>query len=406
MEDSNNDGRVSQGEVANIVLRIYNTGEGEARAVTADVRLGEHTYLAGKSKLAHSVGTLKAGAYKDVSFEIYTDREIRSNEILLTVTLAEAKGKYGSTQTVRLPLDRPAPRYFTVEPRPQPQEKPGFDGLSVDVDVNIPKTSMRNPNAVAVVIGIRDYLNPSVPRVEYAKRDAQFVREYLINTLGYDPKNILPQNPDDLMTTAMMKTLIRVQLPDFIRKEKSDVFFYFSGHGAPSTEMQKAFFVPCDGNPNYVSKDNAYLAEELYADLARLQARSLTVVVDACFSGYSGDGKMIIQKASPAVWEVNNPVASLMGQRHVIAFLSSSASQISSWYPEKQHGLFTYFFLKGLQGKADANGDGKLTVQELHDYLSDENDGVPYWALRKFGRPQTPQIITPDTHKVLVEYER
>jgi hypothetical protein len=53
---------------------------------------------------------------------------------------------------------------------------------------------------------------------------------------------------------------------------------------------------------------------------------------------------------------------------------SSTENQLSNWYPEKKHGLFTFFFLKGLQGAADANGDRRITAEEMEKYL---NENVP-----------------------------
>jgi hypothetical protein len=272
---------------------------------------------------------------------------------------------------------------------------------SSDVDFNIPKTSMHNPEAVAVVIGISDYLDPDVPRVEHAREDAYTMRQYLINVLGYDEKNILPRDPDLVMTAGAMKTLVRQQMPAYIKPGISDVYVYYSGHGAPNTTTQKAFFVPADCNPNFVNEDNGYLVNVFYDDLAKLSYRSLTVVLDACFSGLSGGGSMLIKNASPLFVTVEN---SLIAKEHTIFFTASRADQVSNWYPEKKHGLFTYFFLKGLQGEADQDKDGNITVTEMGQYLLNENNGVPYWSLREFQRPQTPQVLGSDTTRVLVRY--
>jgi hypothetical protein len=64
--------------------------------------------------------------------------------------------------------------------------------------------------------------------------------------------------------------------------------------------------------------------------------------------------------------EVNPALA-----ENVTLFSAASGTEISSAWPEKQHGLFTYWMLKGLQGKADANRDQSLTVQELSDYIQE-----------------------------------
>jgi hypothetical protein len=78
-------------------------------------------------------------------------------------------------------------------------------------------------------------------------------------------------------------------------------------------------------------------------------------------------------------------------------FTSAGMDQVASWYPEKGHSLFTYFFLKGLQGEADTNKDGKITMAEMKAYLSDQ---VPYMARRLTGNEQQPQFIGNDTDEV------
>ena len=298
-------------------------------------------------------------------------------------------------------------RYQIVQLLENPQEANKFAGgplpivPSSDVDFNIPKTPMNDPNAVAVVIGISEYLDPDVPCVEHARQDAAMIRQYLINVLGYDEKNILPRNPDQLITAATLKTIIRQQLPGFIKPGVSDVFIYYSGHGAPSTTTQKAFFVPADCNPNYVNDDNGYQLNTFYDDLSKLSCKNLTVVIDACFSGLSGGG-MIVKNASPLFVNVEHP---LLGKDNAMIFSASKSDQVSNWYPEKRHGLFTYFFLKGLQGAADLNQDGIVTVNEMEQYLVDDNSSVPYFSRREFQRPQTPQVIGKEKERVLVRYQ-
>ncbi|MCX6139044.1 MAG: caspase family protein [Ignavibacteriales bacterium] len=286
------------------------------------------------------------------------------------------------------------------------KSKGGLQGKTLllgnsDVDADIPRTSMKNPNAVAVVIGISDYQDPSVPKVDHAIQDALAIRQYLINVLGYDERNILPRDPAQTITAGVFKTLIRQQLPGYVKPGLSDVFVYYSGHGAPSTSIRKAFFVPADCNPNYVNSDNAYPLDDFYDDLSRLPCRSLNVVLDACFSGLSAKGEMLIKNASPLYLTVEHP---LLAKENATLFASATSDQVSNWYPEKQHSLFTYFFLKGLQGAADTNRDGVITVQEMEDYVRDENSAVPYISRREYQRMQMPQVITKDKQKMLVKF--
>ncbi len=403
VDDASRNRIIEQGEVADITARIQNIGNGPARDVQAAVHTGSNVFLTNDSQTQFTLGTLEPGEFGDIFFTIYTNR--RATGLPIYVDLTEHYGLYGKSG-IDLPLAFNLPTHEIEELIVEGIESipPGFEDdsrLSVDVDVDIPKTQMHNPDAVAVVIGISDYQYAGVPKVEYAKRDAAVMRQYLIEVLGYDKSNILPRDPGRVMTAGTMKTLIRQELPGYIKHGKSDVFVYFSGHGAPNISNRQAYLVPSDCDPNFVNDDNAYSLTEFYEDLSRLKSKNTTVVLDACFSGISGGGEMLIRQASPIYISVENP---LLAKRNAIVFAAASADQVSNWYPEKRHGMFTYFFLKGLQGAADLNNNKVLTVGELQSYLTDEDDGVPYWSRREFQRPQMPQVTATQKDYVLVRY--
>ena len=272
-----------------------------------------------------------------------------------------------------------------------------------DVDVDIPRTAAVNADGVAVVIGNRDYgeYQTDVPDVEFALRDAAVVRQYLTRTLGFLEGNILYH---ENATHAVFRRLFGTRevpegrLAQLVRPGRSDVFVYYSGHGAPDVEARQGYFVPVDCAPGDV-RLNGYSLALFYENLGRLEARSVTVAVDACFSGGSQQG-MLIAAASPVGIRVTQPALEL---RNGAVFASSAADEISSWYPEAGHGLFTYFFLKGLRGDADLDGDGRITAGELRDFVGDRGAGVPYWARRLYqGRRQTPGFFG-DAARVLLE---
>jgi len=87
---------------------------------------------------------------------------------------------------------------------------------------------------------------------------------------------------------------------------------------------------------------------------------------------------------------------------NAVLMTSAALDQVSSWYGEKKHSLFTYFFLKGLQGEADANKDGKITVGEMQTYLK---ENVPYMARRLTGNEQQP-VITGNALDVIAVLKR
>ncbi len=267
-----------------------------------------------------------------------------------------------------------------------------------DIDINIPQARKTNPDAVAVVIGNCNYSNyhTDVPDVDFAINDAESVKNYLINTLGYQEGNILYHTDarfTDFRGIFGTESQPEGKLSYTIKPGVSDVFIYYNGHGAPDVKDESGYLVPVDCQPMDVSL-NGYPLDLFYENISQLDAKSLTIVIDACFSGGSASGKMLIGSASPLGIRIKNPALAVQNSS---IFNSSSGEEISSWYPEKKHSLFTYFFLKGIQGSADKNGDKLISSGELNRYVSDKTNGVPYWARRLFnGRRQTPVFYGDD----------
>jgi hypothetical protein len=402
INDSNGNGIIEPGELVEVTARVKNESRGRAKGVAARVNFGKNVLATTETRQSFDLGKLGPREHQDIQFSLLTNQQAES--VPVTVDLSEKYGEFGKSG-VKLPLafDQPTEQITEVQVEGQDTEVAVQSGedLSVDVETNIPTTPMDRPDAVAVVMGIRSYPSEGVPDVKYARRDARIMREYLTQTLGFREENILPRNPDGRMTYAEMRTLVQQKLPSYV-KEASAVFVFYSGHGAPTTgENRQGYLVPSDTDPNFVSDANAYALKDFYADLSGVGAKSVTVVLDACFTGQTGSGEMMIRQASPSVLSVENPFLSI---ENGTAFLASSTEQVANWYPEKKHGMFTYFFLKGLRGAANQNGNRRLTVAEMEAYLGDTNDGVPYYSRRVHQRKQTPQVVAQDKDRVLVQY--
>ncbi|MDI6687407.1 MAG: caspase family protein [Desulfobacterales bacterium] len=270
---------------------------------------------------------------------------------------------------------------------------------SADVDSKVPRAQVENKYGVAVIIGNQSYNSKDVPNVDYAISDARIVKKYVQKTLGYREGNIICL---ENATQAQFRTFFGIEsdykakLYSYLRPDKSDIFIYYSGHGAPDVQTKTGYFVPVDCDPSTV-RFNGYSLKLFYDNLAKLPARSITVVLDTCFSGGSEKG-MLLKNASPVFIDVKNP---LLTMKNACVLTSSTGDQISSWYPAKKHGLYTYYFLKGLQGEADTDKDGNVTGGELHNYLADE---VSYMARRLYMREQQPQIMG-SKNAVIIKYK-
>ena len=401
INDGNDNGVIEPAEVVEVTARLTNKGYAVAKQAKATLELGENVYLAQGSPRTFDIGDVKKGEYRDIRFSFYTNK--RATEIPIKLALTESRGSSKKVD-VPLALNRPQRRTESIvveakaDANAMAADKPP-DPLSEAVDRPRP-TKANQPDAIAIVIGNKDYTNRDVVPVDFAARDATIMAEYLKTSMGFQPGNVV------LVTNAgkgKLESLFGTEsnpkgrLYSMVKPGKSDVFIYYTGHGAPDVITGKAFLVPVDADPVAIGL-NGYSLDVLYRNLAQVPARTVTVVIDACFSGGSERGT-IIPSASPLFVEATTPAGG-----NVTVLSSTSKGQISSWYNEKKHSLFTYLFLKGLQGEADLDHDGVITIGEMHRYLADGTRGVPYYARLLYNNREQVPAFSGDADRPLVKY--
>lgn len=392
-------GPMALGVPITLRLAVQNRGKGVAEGVTVRMELPENVYPGGASEF--DLGQMAPGADQVIDYEFFTNRRYGSDRVPIVVNVIEQSGQYSYRETFEIAINEQLEMNDRVVISPTPSvvaTDPRDIRLLSDVDRNLPRAARANPNAVAVVIGNRDYENPDVPTVDHALQDAASMRKYLIESFGFDENNIIflaNATQADFNGTFGTKEDHRARLFNLVRENESDLFIFYSGHGAPDLATEDAYFLPSDCDPSLV-RFNGYAINTLYDNLSKIPYRSLTVVIDACFSGQSDRGTLTPQ-ASIVRIRSNN---SVLKDPKAMVFTAATGAQVASWYPAQSHGLFTYYFLKGLQGDANANRDRELTLGEMRSYLNEE---VPYMARRLRNRDQTPEVYGQDV-KVLLEY--
>ena len=231
------------------------------------------------------------------------------------------------------------------------------------------RAEFTNPDGVAVIIGNRSYA-AGVPDVDFAHRDAEAFRRYVLDVLGFDPENLIDLRDTTRVTMWLTfgsratpkRSLLWASLAD----GGSDVVVYYSGHGAPGRDDGRGYLLPVDADPNRAEL-NGYPIDLLYEILARLEeAKTARVFLDAGFSGASGGGEMLIRRASLANVEAKLPAAA---EERLLVLTAVSGGQLASWDGEARHGLFTHHLLDALHGKGDWDADGRVTAREAKAYL-------------------------------------
>jgi len=136
---------------------------------------------------------------------------------------------------------------------------------------------------------------------------------------------------------------------------------------------------------------------ELFEAILKYDPKSVTMFFDTCFSGISRDEKTLLASARPVRVVADETEESL--PKNFTIFSASQLDQISSGIKDAQHGIFSYFLMKGLEGNADLNKDNKITNGELLSYMDDK---ISVQA-SSLGREQNPSL-TGDPNRVLVSF--
>lgn len=279
---------------------------------------------------------------------------------------------------------------FDIEFKINLQASSNADVLE-DLDPNLIKSS-QNTNAVAIVIGIEKYKN--IPLAQYANRDAKFFYQYAKNSFGIKSENIKLLVDQDAGLVDML-SMLSIWLPNKINKGETDLVIFYSGHGLASSDGKDLFFLPHDGNTDLLSK-TALSRTEFFEQINELGPRKVTVFLDTCYSGLTRNKETLLASARPIRIQVKNE---LNVPENFTIFSASQLNEISSGIESVKHGVFSYYLMKGLEGKADLDQDNEVTNDELMNYL---NNNINREAA-KIGRVQNPSFFG-KTNETLINY--
>lgn len=249
-----------------------------------------------------------------------------------------------------------------------------------EVDTNIPISQQEPKNFFAIIIANENYQD--VAKVSNALNDGKVFAEYCEKTLGIPNKNI------KFIVDATLNNIKRelnwiIQVMDAYQGE-ANVIFYYAGHGIPDESNGSAYLLPVDGIGNDVT--TGYSLDKLYADLSSKPAKSVMILLDACFSGANRDDGMLVSARGVAI------KAKQKAPRGNMVVLSAAQGDETAYpYKEKGHGMFTYYLLKKLQ-----ETKGEVTFGELADYVTTE---VKKQSIVINGKMQTP-LATPSSSAI------
>jgi hypothetical protein len=345
LTDANNNSIFQGNDKLTLNVQVTNSGDGPA--------LGVSVVLSGGTSLVSRFGT------QQILGDIPAGRSQSWTPEITLPTLVPAED--GETLFVQVKESRPEwscpdRKWFSVAIQPATGKDIG-ERKYVDVDI-VPERRFTDPNAFGIVVGITKYRDEGVPEVTYGRKDAEKVLDYFQNVCGVPPANT-HKLLDENATRDDIEELFGKTVPSQVNAN-STVYIYFAGHGTPRKDGQPDL-LPWNGTPG---SDKVYPVSKLVEQARTWNAKRTVVMLDACFAG----SKRVVYE-SGARPGVRPDFDEIGANDKCVVLTASGANETAHDLPDANHGLFTYFLLKGLKGEA-ADANGNVTLKSLYAYVS------------------------------------
>ena len=376
------DGQLQAGEQVKVKIVVQNIGQNIAKNTEYLVRTTDKNIYLKDPK--GDLGDIAIGEVKEFWITISPNKRVNTSSTLpIFLSMQNTYGK-GNLERKMLPIKLnqkpPEPEIVKVEADIERLQKQvaRFEYTSNKITANIdniidirqvPPSKTHRNNSVAIIMGIEKYDN--FAPAPYAANDADIMKDYFKNVLGVDKVFIYTNSDVSGFFFDNKFNPDYGELQKAIIKGKTDLFVFYSGHGMPSKDGKKVYLFPSDGRIEALNRQG-YDLNTFYKNLESLNAHSTTIFIDACFSGVSRASEsrdvqnLVAMKGVDLKPKINEPWEN---DPNFTVFSSSSFNQTSLGFDPSETGLFTYFLCAGLQGKADANSDNKISTGELKNYV-------------------------------------
>jgi formylglycine-generating enzyme required for sulfatase activity len=265
--------------------------------------------------------------------------------------------------------------------------------LTISVSINSPSAFCQTDSAAhkaekwVVLIGVDQYQFASP--LEYAVADQQSLYDELVSS-GLDERQVtlLRDKADDSKYLPFKSNIEREIKGISSLAERGDlVLIVFSGHGRHIGK--KSYICPTDANLD--DPETMIALEWIYDQLRPSKADLKMVIVDAC----RDVDPLLTRDKNGSVPDYQTEMKSFVSSSDrlpngMILLHSCSEGEKAKEDKALGHGVFTYYLLEGLRGKADKDKNGRVTMGEL---MSFSNRETKLHVYKKSGSIQSPKVF-------------
>lgn len=366
-------------------ILLQNIEHGKADDVKVTLELPDDVYLLSGNDVS-SYAHLASGETQSLDYNLIVNTRYSAPTIPVKVNITEKYGKYAESKIIELSLNQAlSSNKIVVNAKKSSVSNIAIASLSADVDKNIPLRDEKQNNTFAVIIANENYHSES--DVPFAVNDGKIFSQYCERTLGIPAQNI--HFRENVTLNILRNELDWVTGVMKAYRGDAKVIFYYAGHGIPDESEKTAYLLPVDGSgKNYRT---GFKLNELYSSLAKAPSKSVTVFLDACFSGTRREGDMLAHNGRGIAIKVREDQVA----GNMVIFSASQGDETAYPYTDKSHGMFTYFLLKKIQ---ETGGD--ISYKELGEYITSQ---VSKKSIVLNGKSQTPKVNP--SYKILNTWE-
>jgi hypothetical protein len=217
------------------------------------------------------------------------------------------------------------------------------------------------PKLYVLAVGASTYRDPAL-RLQFAAKDAaDFVAETLTQ------EGTLYRSVEVRLITDADATYGNIREGLFWLEENvtanDTAYIFIAGHGV-NDNRGDLFFLPHEAEVANLRR-TALAAAEIVRTIEYLPGR-VVYFMDTCHSG-----NLEFTRRAAAPLDLNRHLQDLRAATGAVVFSSATGSQYALESPEWGNGAFTRALREGLGGRADYDGNGAVTVNELNLYVAE-----------------------------------
>jgi hypothetical protein len=251
----------------------------------------------------------------------------------------------------------------------------------------------------ALLVGASTFRDGRFPRLEKPAKDVASLEAVLRDPAvgAFDDVRTCLDAPSDQLRREIARL--------FSGRGRDDlVLLFFAGHGVKD-DFGKLYLIASDTDRDLLSA-TAIPAGFITQEMDQSHSRRQVLLLDCCHSGALAEGVRAADSSAGAL-------EAFTGKGSGKAIITASDSYQFAWEGGEtpagfENSLFTHFLVEGLRsGRADGNGDGVVTLDELYQYVHDRvlettPKQTPQWKLAdaagdfEIARNPAPRAPLPD----------